>query len=70
MKEVKVYAINIYDLEQSVRDAIDNIGWNQVADWEFMDMAEEQGNVWSLSGFEEAFNNVEIATDIFCIRIR
>lgn len=70
MKEVKVYAINIYDLEQSVRDAIDNIGWNQVADWEFMDMAEEQGNVWTLSGFEEAFNNVEIATDIFCIRIR
>jgi hypothetical protein len=70
MKEVKVYAINIYDLEQSVRDAIDNIGWNQVADWEFMDMAEEQGYVWSLSGFEEAFNDVQIATDIFCIRIR
>lgn len=70
MKGIKVYAINIDELEQSVRDAIDVIGWNEVADCEFMDMAEEQGNVWTLSGFEDAFNNVEIATDMFYIRIR
>jgi hypothetical protein len=70
MKEVKVYAINVDELEEDVKDAIDSIGWSSVSDYQFFDMAEEQGNVWSLSGFEEAFNNVEIATDMFYIRIR
>jgi hypothetical protein len=70
MKEVKVYAINVDELEEDVKDAIDSIGWSSVSDYQFFDMAEDQGNVWSLSGFEEAFNNVEIATDMFYIRIR
>ena len=70
MKEVKVYAINVDELKEDVKDAIDSIGWSSVSDYQFFDMAEDQGNVWSLSGFEEAFNNVEIATDMFYIRIR
>lgn len=66
---MKVYAVNVYELQEDVKDSIDVVGWSSVPDWEFMDMAEEQGNVWSLAGFEEAFNNVEIATDMFYIRI-
>lgn len=67
---MKVYAINVDELEEDIKDAIDSIGWNSVSDYQFFDMAEEQGNVWTLAGFEEAFNNVEIATDMFYIRIR
>lgn len=68
-KEIRVYAINVEDLKEEFLDAVEVIGWDKVADWEFIEWATEQGNVWSLKGFQEAFNNVEICTDMFYIRI-
>lgn len=69
MSEIRVYAINVNELEENVKDSLDSIGWSSIADWEFMEMAEEQRNVWALSDFEEAFNKEQINTDIFYIRI-
>lgn len=40
----------------------------QFNDEEFMDEAEKQGNVWTLQGFEKAFNNQDIS-DQLIIRI-
>jgi hypothetical protein len=69
MKEIKVYAINIEEVDEDFRESIAVIGISSVADWEFIQIAKEQCNWWSLKDFEEAFNNVEIATDMFYIRI-
>lgn len=68
-KEIRVYAVNIDDLDEDFKDAIEVIGWKGVPDWEFLNIAEEQGYAWSLQGFQDAFNNVEICTDSFYIRI-
>lgn len=59
MKEIKVYGIDVSDID------IDVLSFN---DEQFMDEAEQQGLVWSLKGFEGAFNNEEIPYDVF-IRI-
>ena len=60
MKEVKVYLINLDDCR--VKD-MDNI--LELTDEEFMFEAEEQGKVYSLKGFQKAFNleEVNITTD-------
>ena len=60
MKEVRVYLINLHDCR--VKD-MDNI--LELTDEEFMFEAEEQGKVYSLKGFQKAFNleEVNIATD-------
>jgi hypothetical protein len=67
---MKVYAVNIHELKEGIKDTIDSIGWHSIPDWEFIEIAEDQGNVWSLSNFELAFNKEEINTDMFYIRIR
>jgi len=46
--ETRVYGINI--------DEIGETSINKLTTGEFMDLAEEQGNVWSLKGFERDFN--------------
>lgn len=48
-KEIKIYMI---DCDCGKDD------WN---DAQFMTIAEEQGTVYSLAGFEKAFNNEEIS---------
>lgn len=68
-KEIRVYGINQEELKEEFSDAVEIIGWSKIANWEFKEWATEQGNVWSLKGFEEAFNGVEICTDMFVIRI-
>jgi hypothetical protein len=68
-KEIRVYGINQEELKEEFLDAVEIIGWGKIANWEFIEWATEQGNVWSLKGFEEAFNGVEICTDMFVIRI-
>jgi len=68
-KEIRVYGINQDELKEEFKDAVEIIGWKEISNWEFIEIAEEQGNVWSLAGFEEAFNGVEICTDMFIIRI-
>lgn len=47
--ETRVYGINI--------EKVDEININTLTTGEFMDLAEEQGNVWSLKAFAEDFNN-------------
>lgn len=39
-----------------------------ITDEEFMDEAEQQGLVWTLEGFEKAFNNEEVS-DQWIIKI-
>lgn len=50
MKEIRVYVVNgdLYDGEDSIRD-MDN--------HTFIEVAEEQGTVFSLKGFETNWNN-------------
>ncbi len=42
---------------------------NDLKDDEFMDLAEEQGRVYTLQGFQESFNLEEINSSIDVIRI-
>jgi len=57
-KETLVYMVGFYldEYEPSMTDE------------EFMDLAEEKGSVYSLKGFEDAFNEEEINSSIEAIR--
>lgn len=59
--KTRVYAIDLYELESEIPV------WD-LDDEHFMDMAEQQGKVWTLQGFEKAFNNEQIS-DTWIIRI-
>jgi len=59
--KTRVYAIDLYELDTEIPV------WD-LDDENFMDMAEQQGKVWSLQGFENAFNNEQIS-DTRIIRI-
>lgn len=56
--KTRVYAIDLYELDDEI----------PIGDDEFMDIAERQRKVWTLEGFEKAFNNEEIS-DQWIIRI-
>lgn len=60
--ETKVYGIDTNKIE---------LTWDlwSMSNNDFMTLAEEQGNVWSLGGFESAFNSEEINDENFFIRI-
>ena len=58
--EIRVYVIDIFTLEEQY--------WNDLTDDEFMTLAEEQGNIYTLQGFQEAFNSQDINTEIDAIR--
>jgi hypothetical protein len=62
-KEIRVYVINSHD--ERVED-INNI--NDLTDEEFIFEAEEQGRVYTVNGFQEAFNGEEINSEIDFIR--
>jgi hypothetical protein len=55
-KEILVYGILYMDADT-------------LTDEEFIDKAEQQGLVWSLKGFEQAFNQSYISSDDMTIRI-
>jgi hypothetical protein len=61
--EMRVYVINTHD--ERVED-IDNL--NDLTNEEFMFEAEEQGRVYTLEGFQRAFNESEVNTEIDVIR--
>lgn len=61
-KEIRVYKINTWDLE-------DDTSPTQWSDEKFIQEAEIQGGVYTLKGFEEAFNREEVSTEIDFIRI-
>lgn len=56
--KTRIYAIDLYELDDEM----------PIDDSEFMDIAERQGKVWTLEGFEKAFNNEEVS-DQWVIRI-
>lgn len=51
-KELRVYAVAVSDFE------VGEYNFN-VSDERFMDLAENAGTVWSLKGFQDAFNSDE-----------
>ena len=56
--KTRVYAIDLYELHDTMPNS----------DEEFIEIAERQRHVWTLQGFEKAFNNEEIS-DAWIIRI-
>lgn len=63
-KEIRVYAIGISMLDDDYDKDI-----RTVTDSEFMNIAEEQGLVFTLNSFQESFNsNENISTDEHIIR--
>ncbi len=66
-KEIRVYGINV-----ELYDSDDNYDTGFHSSWsdeKFIQEAEIQGNVWSLNGFQEAFNNDDINQYVLMIRI-
>ena len=60
MKELRVYVIDINEIEE--------INLNEISDEQFMNIAEEQGIVYTLKGFETAFNRENVYTGLDYIR--
>jgi len=58
--EIRVYLIDTHNIKEQ--------HWNELTDEEFMVIAEGEGNVHSLNGFQEAFNNSDINTEIDVVR--
>jgi hypothetical protein len=63
-KETRVYVINTHD--ERVEDM--EKGFSDLTDEEFMFEAEEQGRVYTIEGFQRAFNESEVNTEIDLIR--
>lgn len=56
MKKQKEWRVYLIDIEQGSRDEILP---NSTTDKEFIEIAERNGSVYSLSGYEDALNNEE-----------
>ena len=59
MKELRVYVVDINTVEEQI---------DLVTDEVFMELAEQRGTVYSLKGFELAFNYEELNTSTDMIR--
>jgi hypothetical protein len=64
-KEIRVYGINV---EIDDFSEVEVGGWNEMSDEWWMTTAEAQGFVWSLSGFQQAFNYDDIYQGSMYIR--
>lgn len=60
MKETRVYVIDTSETEET--------NLNEISDEQFMDIAEEQGSVYTLKAFETAFNRESVYTGLDFIR--
>ena len=58
--EIRVYVIDTFNVKER--------NWNGLTNEEFINLAEEDGNVYTLQGFQEAFNSQDINTEIDVIR--
>ena len=59
MSETRVYVIDTFNVRGN---------WNDLTDEEFITLAEQDGNIYTLEGFQEAFNAQDINTEIDVIR--
>ena len=58
--ETRVYVLDTFNVRER--------NWNDLTDEEFINLAEEDGNIYTLQGFQEAFNSQDINTEIDVIR--
>lgn len=58
--ETRVYVVDTFNIGKKE--------WDNLTDEEFMHLAEESGNVYSVKGFQEAFNMEEVNSEIDIIR--
>ena len=58
--KIRVYTIDTFNLQEQ--------DWNKLTDDEFMTLAEKEGNVYTLEGFKDAFNNSDVNSEIDVIR--
>lgn len=67
MKELRVYVINIEDVDFERQMPV-NTTVEELSDKDFIEIAEEQGLVYTLNGFTQAFNDQDINSSIDIIR--
>lgn len=60
--ETRVYVLDTADFDDQTKH------YSELTDDEFQTLAEEQGRVYTLDGFQEAFNSEEINSAIDIIR--
>lgn len=58
--ETRVYVIDTLNVKER--------NWNDLTNEEFINLAEEDGNVYTLQGFQEAFNSQYINAEIDVVR--
>ena len=66
--ETRVYVVENVDSIGLMSDILGEKLYSELTDEEFMDLAEEEGRVYSLQGFQEAFNSEDVNTAIDVIR--
>ncbi len=59
MKETRVYVLEVYPEHRD---------YSQLDNEDFMDIVEESGRIYTLEGFEKAFNAQEINSELDIIR--
>ena len=67
MKELRVYVINIDEIDFENEMPV-NTTVSQTLDEKFMNIAEKQGGVYTIQGFQNAFNEEKINTAVDVIR--
>lgn len=59
-KEQRVYVLDVNNLE---------IGFEEMTDEQYIEECEKQGGIYSIEGFQKAFNEEEVNTAIHIIKI-
>ena len=67
MKELRVYVINVDDVDFEKEMPV-NTAVSELSDKKFIEIAERQGSVYTLQGFQNAFNNENINSSADIIR--
>ena len=67
MKELRVYVINVDDVDFEKEMPV-NTAVSELSDKMFIEIAERQGSVYTLQGFQNAFNNENINSSADIIR--
>lgn len=60
VSETRVYVVDTFNIKKR--------SWKDLTDEEFISLVEEEGNIYTLGGFQEAFNAQDISTEIDVIR--
>ena len=67
--ETRVYVVENIDSIGDMTDILtENIHYSELSDSDFMELAEQDGRVYSLQGFQDAFNEEEVNTAIDVVR--